>query len=128
MKKTIMTIAALSVLAIATPAAAQYQGGNHDNHGYNHDNRGSNLDNRVDALEHQFRTGVARGTISRHEAAPLRERLRQLTRLERQYGRNGFNRRETSELRQRIQTLRQQISYAERNGNRRYDRSDRRGN
>ncbi len=110
MKKIIMTIAAVSALGIAAPAMAQ--------------NRGGNLDNRIENLQDQIQRGVHRGTISRYEAQPLRERLRQLTRLERQYSRGGFSRYERNDLQQRIQTLRQRIQYAERSRSR-YDRRDR---
>jgi chromosome segregation ATPase len=111
MKKTMMTIAAVSVLATAAPAFAQY--------------RGQNLDNRIENLQSQLQQGVQRGTISRNEAQPLRERLRQLTRLERQYSRGGFSRSEQNDLQRRIQTLRQQIQHASRDG--RYDRDGRDG-
>ncbi len=109
MKKLIMTMAALSVVSIAAPAAAQYRGGN--------------LDNRIEHLQDRIQQGVQRGTISRGEAMPLRDRLRQLTRLERQFSRGGFSRNEQRVLQQRIQSLRQQIQYAERSG--RHDRHDR---
>jgi anti-sigma28 factor (negative regulator of flagellin synthesis) len=102
MKKIMITIAALSALGGAVPAMAQ--------------SRGSNLDNRVENLRDQIQQGVQRGTISRGEAQPLRDRLRELTRLERQYSRGGFSRSEQRVLQQRIQSLRQQIQYAERNG------------
>jgi len=100
MKKIVMTLAALSTLSIAVPAAAQYRGGN--------------LDNRIENLQDQIQAGVRRGTISRNEAQPLRTRLRNLTRLERQFSRGGFSRREQDILQQRIRNLRQQIRHAER--------------
>ena len=111
MKKIMMTIAAVSILGTAAPAFAQA--------------RGQNLDNRIENLQSQIQQGVQRGTISRNEAQPLRERLRQLTRLERQYSRGGFSRSEQNDLQRRIQTLRQQIQYASRDG--RYDRNTRDG-
>ena len=110
MKKIIITIAAVSALGVAAPAMAQYRGGN--------------LDNRIENLQDQIQRGVHRGTISRNESQPLRDRLRHLTRLERQYSRGGFSRNEQRDLQQRIQTLRQRIQYAERSGGR-YDRHDR---
>jgi len=109
MKKIMMTIAAVSVLGTAAPAFAQA--------------RGQNFDNRIENLRSQIQQGVQRGTISRNEAQPLRERLRQLTRLERQYSRGGFSRSEQNDLQRRIQTLRQQIQHASRDG--RYDRDGR---
>jgi hypothetical protein len=108
MNKIIISMAAVSGLAIAAPAAAQYAG--------------ANLQVRVQQLQTEIQTGVQRGTISRAEAGPLRERLRQLTRLERQYARNGLTRVERQDLQTRIQNLRQQIRYAERSGDPRYDR------
>jgi Ni/Co efflux regulator RcnB len=99
MNKILMTVAAVSSLATAMPAMAQH--------------RGQNLDNRVEALQEDIQQGVRRGTISRYEARPLRDHLRQLTRLERHYSRGGFNRNEQRDLQQRIRTLRQQINYAE---------------
>jgi hypothetical protein len=128
MKKIIMTIAAVSALGIAAPAVAQ--------------NRGANFDNRIENLRDQIQRGVHRGTISRHEAQPLRERLQRLNRLERRYSYGGFSRYERNDLWQRIQRLRQQIQYAERSrggydrrdhdddrgrGYRDHDRDDRRG-
>ena len=110
MKKLIMTIAAVSALGIAAPSVAQ--------------SRGSNFDNRIENLRDQIQRGVRRGTISRHEAQPLRERLHRLNRLERRYSYGGFSRYERRDLWQRIQRLRQQIEYAERRGGR-YDRRDR---
>jgi hypothetical protein len=104
MKTMFITIAALTAVAVAAPAAAQ--------------NRGGYGDVRVEHLQDQLQQGVQRGTISRQEAMPLRERLRQLTRLERQYSRDGLNRRERHDLQQRIQTLRQQIRFAASNGGR----------
>jgi hypothetical protein len=100
MKKIVITLAAISALSMAAPAAAQ--------------NRGRNLDNRIENLQDQIQQGVRRGTISRNEAQPLRTRLRDLTRLERQFSRGGFTRREQNILQQRIQNLRQQINFAER--------------
>lgn len=104
MKKIAITLAVLASVSAAAPAAAQY--------------RGANLDNRIEQLQDRIQDGVRRGTITRNEAVPLRNRLRQLTRLERRYGRDGFSRWERNDLQQRIQNLRQQIRYAERTGRR----------
>lgn len=110
MKKIILTIAAVSILGIGAPAVAQ--------------SRGSNFDNRIENLRDQIQRGIRRGTISRNEAQPLRERLQRLDRLERRYSYGGFSGQERNDLRQRIQRLRQQIEYAERSRGR-YDRRDR---
>jgi hypothetical protein len=112
MKKLIMTMAAVSVLAMAAPATAQYASGN--------------FDARINQLQANLQAGVQSGRITRGEAVQLRDRLRQLTQLERQYSRDGLTRAERNELQQRIQTLRQQIRAAERNGDNRprYDNDD----
>lgn len=113
MKKMMMTMAAVSALAAASPAAAQYANGN--------------FDARINELQSNLQAGVQSGRITRNEAVSLREQLRQLSRLERQYSRDGLSRAERDQLQQRIQTLRQQIRQAERNGDNRprYDRDDR---
>ena len=112
MKKIMMTMAAVSALAMAGPAAAQ--------------NAQGNFDARINQLQNNLQAGVQSGRITRNEAVPLRDRLRPLSQLERQYSRNGLSRGERDQLQQRIQTLRQQIRYAERNGDNRprYDRDD----
>ncbi|HEY0012088.1 MAG TPA: hypothetical protein VGB79_04460 [Allosphingosinicella sp.] len=110
MKKIILSIAAAAALSAgaAAPAAAQ--------------NRGSGLDNRIEALQQQIQHGVQRGTISRNEAQPLRDQLRDLTRLERQYSRGGFTRAEQRSLQTGIQNLRQRIAYAAASRNNGYGR------
>ena len=112
MNKLIMTLAAASALAVGAPAAAQYG----DN----------NFEYRISELRERLQAGVQSGAITRNEAEMLRERLRELTRLERQFSSDGLSRRERDELQQRVQMLRQQIRQAERNGDNRprYDRDD----
>ena len=117
MKKIMMTMAAVSALAMAGPAMAQYASGN--------------FDARIGQLQTSLQSGVQSGRITRNEAVGLREQLRQLSQLERQYSRNGLTRGERDQLQQRTQTLRQQIRLAERNGSDRGrygDRDDRYGN
>jgi hypothetical protein len=110
MKKTILTMAAVSALAIGAPAAAQ--------------TAESNVDLRVDRLQTQIQMGVRNGTISRAEAPALREQLRQVRQVERQYSRNGLTRAERQDLRNRVQNLRQQIQFAERQGDNRYSQAN----
>jgi hypothetical protein len=112
MKKIIIALAATTALAAAAPAAAQY---------------GSNAEMRTDQLQVQLQAGVQNGTITRAEALPLREQLRMLSQLERQYSRGGFTTQERVELRSRTQSLRQAIRLAARTGDSRYDRDDRYG-
>lgn len=112
MKKIIFALAATTAIAAASPAAAQF---------------GSNSEMRTDQLQVQLQAGVRDGTITRAEAEPLREQLRMLTQLERQYSRGGFTTQERIELRSRTQSLRQAIRLAVRTGDGRYDRDDRYG-
>jgi hypothetical protein len=105
MKKLIMTLAAASALTAAAPAAAQYAN--------------SNIEMRINELQARLQAGVRNGTITRGEAEMLRDRLRELSRLERQYSRDGLSGGERDQLQQRIQMLRQQIRQAERNADNR---------
>lgn len=110
MKKIIIALAATSALAVGMPAAAQ--------------NAGGNIQLRIGQLQTQLQTGVQSGAISRNEAVPLRQQLRQLTRLERQYAQDGISGQERSALQHRINSLRQGIRLAARTGDSRYDRDD----
>ena len=109
MKTIIFSMAAVSALALGAPAMAQQGGG----YGVSGDTR---IDVRIGELQSRLQAGVQQGAISRQEAQPLRTQLRELTRLERQYARDGLSRMERQELQQRVQTLRQQIRSAEMSG------------
>ncbi len=109
MKRLLVTMAAVSALSVAAPAAAQYAGGG--------------IQAQMEQLQLRLQAGVRSGAISRGEAIRLREQLGQLTRLERQYGQGGFSRRELGDLQQRIQAARQALRYAERSADNRYDRN-----
>jgi hypothetical protein len=113
MKKLIIALAATSALAAAMPAAAQ-------SGAYGH----GNFEMRSDQLQMRLQAGVRSGAITRSEAIPLREQLRQLTRLEAAYAQGGISGRERADLQHRIITLRQGIRMAERSGDSRFDRSD----
>lgn len=112
MKKIMMTMAAVSALAAAAPAAAQY--------------RDTNIQSRVQELQNNLQAGIQNGTITRAEALPLRDQLQQLNQLGRQLSRDGLTRVERDQLQQRIQVLRQQIRMASRTGGTRpgYDNDD----
>ena len=101
MKTILLSMTALAAIAIAAPAAAQPWNGQHS--GTSH-------------LQMQLDEGMRTGMISRGEAIPLRNSLRQLITLERQFSRNGFTGRENAALRQRSNTLSHQIRVAARTG------------
>jgi hypothetical protein len=99
--KKIMTIAAISALAIGGSAmAAQYEQGN--------------IDMRVDRLQADIDAGVSSGTIAPDAARTLHEQLRQLRYTEYQYNLDGLSRDERRDLRDRARNLREQIRYAQR--------------
>ena len=111
MKKIILALAATTALAAAMPASAQ--------------TGGTNIQVRIDQLQTQLQTDVRSGAITRAEAVPLREQLRQLSQLERQYRQGGFTVQERSALQSRIASLRQGIRLAARSGGNRTDRNER---
>ena len=129
MKKILLSMAAISALAIGAPAAAQYQNQGQSNGYYQNDVNG-NVAARIGQLQARIQAGVQSGAISRQEAQPLRQQLRQLRDLERRYSVNGLSGQERADLQQRIRNLRQQIQFAEggqgRFGNQRYGDDDRR--
>ena len=84
------------------------------------------------ALQIQIEAGVRSGAISQRELVPLRESLRQLSMLERQYSPGGISGRENARLQQDGNALRQQIAFASSQrgnayGNNRYDTDQRAG-
>ena len=116
MKKIIFIALAATTAIAAAPASAQ--SGGYGGTGY------GNVEVRADQLQMRLQAGVRSGAISRAEAMPLREQLRQLTRLEILYGRDGISGRERADLQHRINSLRQGIRMAERSGDSRYGRDD----
>ncbi len=121
MKKVILAIVALPALAIAAPTAAQYYPNNQNQY----TNQGNvNLSARIDQLRVRLQTGVQNGSITRGEAAPIRQRIRQLNQLDRQYGMNGLSGPERADLQQRIRIVRQQLRIADNGANGRYAQWD----
>jgi hypothetical protein len=112
-------LAATSAIAAAAPASAQSgYGGNGYGNGYGY----GNAEVRADQLQLRLQAGIRSGAITRAEAVPLREQLRQLTRLEALYARDGISGRERADLQHRINSLRQGIRMAERGADGRYGR------
>lgn len=131
MNKLILGIVALPVLAIAAPAAAQYYPNNqtqYNNQGqYNNQyvNQGNvNISARIDQLRVRLQSGVQNGSITRGEAVPIRQQIRQLNQLERQYAVNGLSGRERADLQQRVRMVRQQLRVADNGANGRYTQWD----
>ena len=125
MKTIFLSMAAISALAVAAPAAAQYSSNGYQNNYRADANADGNLAARVGQLQTRFQAGVQGGTITRQEAAPLRRQIQQLSRLERQYSLNGIDGRERADLQQRMRVLRQQIRIADGGNQTRWERYDR---
>jgi hypothetical protein len=119
MNKTLfIALAATSAIAAVAPASAQ--SGGYGGNGYGN----SNIEVRADQLQMRLQAGIRSGAITRSEAMPLRQQLRELTRLETLYARDGISGRERADLQQRINSLRQGIRMAERGADGRYGRDD----
>jgi hypothetical protein len=120
MRKIHITLAAVSALALAAPVSAQQRSQHHPMPQSWHGDR-----QNTHQLQARFDAGVQSGAISRREAPALRNQLRQLTSLERQYGRAGFNDWERRALRERSRTLNINLMAAERSGRGGLGRGDR---
>lgn len=119
----ISAAAAISAMAVAAPAAAQWNAppayGNP--YGYNN-NYGQlrSLQARVDNLQRRIAQLDRRNILSNREARRLHEQARSIeVRLYRE-GRNGLSYNEYREIQYRIARLEQNIQYQARDGNRRY--------
>jgi hypothetical protein len=126
MKTLLTTFAAVSALAIAAPAAAQQGYGNqgygnqgYGNQGYGYGN-GAGIENRIQRLEMRIEAGVQAGAIDRREARTLRQQLRDISRLERQYSRDGLDQRERADLQQRVRYFRDRLQMADGRGDGQY--------
>lgn len=112
MKTTMMTLAAAAAVAASAPALAQFQ--------YPTQNQATvgvgaqaNIANRIAQLDARLQAGVTNGAISRTEERSLRQQIRALARLERQYSRNGLTQQERRDLQQRVRSIRQQLRAAD---------------
>ncbi|HEY7809983.1 MAG TPA: hypothetical protein VIA98_06360 [Allosphingosinicella sp.] len=126
MKKLLIATAALGALATAAPAAAQYSNQNSQG-AYGNVNAGGavGVQNRLARLETRIQAGVQAGTIDRTEARTLRMQLRDITRLERQYSRNGLSQQERQDLQMRVRSFRDQLAMADgQRGNGQYGYND----
>lgn len=121
MNKIHMTLAAVSALAVTAPVAAQQRSYDRQPQSWNDDRQDTHQ------LQMRFDAGLRSGAISRREATGLRTQLRQLSQLERQYSRAGFNDWERRALRERSRTLNVNLMAAERSGNGGFGRDERIG-
>ena len=112
MKTIITALAAVSTLAMAAPLAAQTSA---QTSAQTNVNAGGSVGiaNRIAKLDTRIQAGVDAGTIDRTEARSLRTQLRTISRLERQYSRNGLTQQERSDLQQRLRGFRDQLAEAD---------------
>jgi hypothetical protein len=127
MIKSLVSLAGLPLLALAAPASAQYYPSNQNQ--YANQNQYSNQTNanltvRINQLQIRLQEGVRAGTITRGEATPIRQQIRDLTRLDRQYSANGYTGQERAALQQRIRQVRQQLRVADNGATGRYNQWD----
>lgn len=126
MKKMLFGMAAVSILVVAAPAAAQNGSGTYGSQGNSYQNQnGGNIVARIGQLQTRIQLGMQSGLITRQEAVPLRQQLRVLVQLERQYRSNGLTGQERADLQQRLRSLRQQVRAADGGARGRYDQYDR---
>lgn len=132
MKTLFIVTAAVAALAATAPASAQYSsrdGNRYDNRyaSNNYADFDARFDYRLDQLEERIDSGIRTGVIDRRQARDLRWQLGELTRLQTQYGRNGFNDTERQDLDLRLRSLRQNLRVADSRSDGWYDRNDRYG-
>jgi hypothetical protein len=128
MKPFLFALTALGAIAAAAPALAQgygngYQGNNdryynnytNNSRTYYDDRADANLsiDTRIARLETRLNAGMRAGTIDRDEAMRLRAELRDLRRMNSQYGYGGVSSSERADLMERLRGVRDDIAAAE---------------
>jgi len=130
MRKFVVSLAAVgTVLAFATPAAAQYapqpqygapQYGAPQGYGYGYNNYGQvrALQARIDGIQRQIENLSARRAITRDEANGLRNESRDLERRLYRVGRKGLNPNETRNIEYRVARLEQHVRHEATDGNR----------
>lgn len=114
--KALLPVIAAAALAVSAPAMAQSHGGWHNDGG---------IGQRQAQLEQRVQRMAANGIINRGEYRNFQRQFEHVSRLERDYRRDGLNRWERRELNAQLDRIQNQIRY-ERADNRRDDRRDRR--
>ena len=119
MKKILLSIAAVSAVAVAVPAVASAQSYDRG-HG-----RGGYQDvggDRVARLDQRIDMGIRNGGLSRNEAWRLKGDLRETARLESRYRRGGLSGWERQDLDRRYDRISAQIRYERHDRDRDYGR------
>ena len=119
MKTRLLLLGAVSALAAAAPAAAQYPSRDTRPGLYGVD---ASFEARIRTLQGRLDAGISAGTIDRREAWTLRREIEELGRLERRYSFNGFSAYERADLQRRLAVARRDLRVADNGGYDRYER------
>lgn len=103
MKKLLLTLAAIPAATFAVEASAQT---------YVNANANVTVQNQILQLQNQLNAGIQTGAVDASESRRLRQELRQLNRLQRQYSANGLTTQEWNVLQQRVGNVNQQMQVA----------------
>ena len=120
MRKVLISAAvAVSALAFAAPAAAQYYPAQ-PQYGYGYNNYGQvrSLQARVDNMQREIARLDKRNILSNREADRLRDQSREIERQLHYSARNGLNPNEANSIERRLANLEQRIAYQAHDGNR----------
>jgi hypothetical protein len=124
MRKVLISLAvAVSALAVAAPASAQYFPGQPQGNAYGYNNnygQARRLQVRIDQIQRQIDQLDRRNILSNKEARRLRDESRSLERRLAQVSRYGLNPRERQNIEIRIARLEQRVRYEASDGNRRF--------
>jgi len=121
MKRIIASVLAVTAVAAAAPAYAQYRDADRDgipnrydsNNNYRGYGQWQSINARQRTLDQRIDQGVRNGTLTRAEAVRLRAEFRQIAYLEARYRRTGggLNAWERSDLDRRFDRLSARIRY-----------------
>jgi hypothetical protein len=104
MKKLLAAAAAVSMLAVAAPASAQYRDRD-DRYDRDRGRYDFNINAEQRRLDQRLYAGQRSGRISYREAGRLRAEFGQIVRLESRYRRDGLSRWERADLSRRLDRL-----------------------
>ncbi len=106
MKTLLAAAAAVSMLAVAAPASAQWRGDRDRDYRHDRDNgRDFNINAEQRRLEQRLYAGQRSGRLSQREAGRLRASFGEIVRLEARYRRGGLSGWERADLTRRLDRL-----------------------
>ena len=118
MKKVLLSLAAVTAIAAAAPAAAQPYGNAWGYHAHNQQAISRQIDPRPALLTQRVDRVIERGRVSRWEARSLVNQVREFRQVERDYRRGGLTIYEAQRLDARLDRLEHDIRQMRGEGNR----------